>query len=229
MGEGSSRCSWNLSPKVLEVSPMYSSLQVRSPHWNQCMAPLLLTIGSLSLGETSRCLMMLLPLKCVYIPYLPQIFLMLSQRPWVYGMTMLPLVFISLVVGLVPAVPWLLAPSLTSPVDLSSPFSTLSKAHLEYLHLVKAFLRCSISFWRSPEFLQTVLALWVRVLMTLYFAERCWWVSHCKYWSVWGFLYTVMDSLPSFSGFTMVSKKGPILLVVLHCKLFSQVNTVDVS
>ena len=44
---------------VLGVSPMYSS-QVRSPHWNQYMALLLLTMGSLSLGETSRFLMVLL-------------------------------------------------------------------------------------------------------------------------------------------------------------------------
>ena len=33
--KGSFRCSLNLSPKVLEVSPMYSSSQARSPHWNQ--------------------------------------------------------------------------------------------------------------------------------------------------------------------------------------------------
>ena len=33
---------------------MYSSSQVRSPHWNQYMAPILLTMGSLSLGETRR-------------------------------------------------------------------------------------------------------------------------------------------------------------------------------
>ena len=53
-GQESFRCSLNLSAKVLEVSPMYSSLQVRSPHWNQYMAQLLLTMGSLSLRETSR-------------------------------------------------------------------------------------------------------------------------------------------------------------------------------
>ena len=32
-GWGFLRCSLNLSPKVLEVSPMYSSLHVSSPHW----------------------------------------------------------------------------------------------------------------------------------------------------------------------------------------------------
>ena len=40
-------------------------------------------------------------------------------------------------------------------------------------------------------------------------AERWWWLSHCKYWSVCvGFLYTVMDREPSTSGLTIVSKKG---------------------
>ena len=34
-------------------SPMYSSSQVRSLHWNQYMPPLLLTIGYLLLGDTS--------------------------------------------------------------------------------------------------------------------------------------------------------------------------------
>ena len=47
--------------------------------------PLLLTMGSLSLGDTSRFLMVLLPLKCVCMPYLPQIFLMFSQRSCVWG------------------------------------------------------------------------------------------------------------------------------------------------
>ena len=41
---------------------------------NQYMAPLLLTIGSLSLGETMRILVVLPPLKWVCMPYLPQIF-----------------------------------------------------------------------------------------------------------------------------------------------------------
>ena len=58
---------------------MYSSSQVRSPHWNQYMDPLLLTMGSLSLGETSRFLMVLPPLKWVCMPYLPLIFLILSE------------------------------------------------------------------------------------------------------------------------------------------------------
>ena len=172
------------------------------PHfcWPWCLCPW---------GTISRFLMVLLPLKWVCIPYLPQIFLMLLQRPWVYGITIWPLVLTSLVTGWVPVMSWLLAQLLTSMDDLLSLFSTLSKAHLGYFQLVRAFLRCSNSFWRSSGQLQTVLALWVRVLMTLYLTERWWWLSNCKYWSMWvGFLYTVVDSLPPVSGFTMVSKKG---------------------
>ena len=92
------------------------------------------------------------------------------------------------------------------PVDF---FSTLSKAHLGYLQLVRAFLRCSFSCWSNSGLLHTVEALWERVWMTLNLAERWWWLSHCRYWSVCvGFLYTVMDREPSTSGLTIVSKKG---------------------
>ena len=75
-------------------------------------------------------------------------------------------------------------PSMVSLEGLLSLFSTLSKAHLAYLHLVRAFLRCSFSCLSNSELLHTVWALWERVLMTLNLAERLWWLSHCKYWSV---------------------------------------------
>ena len=75
--------------------------------------------------------------------------------------------FTLLVADWVPAVLWLLTPPETSPVDLVSLFSSLFKAHLRYLKLARAFLRCSISFGGSLGLLQTVLALWVRVLMML--------------------------------------------------------------
>ena len=56
----------------------------------------------------------------------------------------------------------------------------------------------------------------------IYLAERWWWLSHCKYWSVWvGFLYTAMDNLPSAPGVTMLSKKGmapsPLLFSTVNC------------
>ena len=136
-------------------------------------------------------------------------------------MTMWPLVLTSLVVGWVPVVPWLLAPSVASQEGSLSLFSTLSKAHLGCLHLVSAFLRWTFSLQRSSGLLHTVWALWVRVWITLNFAERWWWLSHYRYWSMWiGFLYTVIDRFPSASGFTMVSKKG----MAPSSLLFSTVN-----
>ena len=68
--------------------------------------------------------------------------------------------------------PWLLTPSMASLEGLLSLFSTLSKAHLGYLHLVRAILRCSFSCLSSSGLLHTVWALWKRVLMTLNLAER---------------------------------------------------------
>ena len=77
------------------------------------------------------------------------------------------------------------------------------------MHLVRAFLRWSFSFWSNSGLLYMVEALWERVWMTLNLAERWWWLSHCKYWSVCvGFLYTDMDREPSASRLTIVSKKG---------------------
>ena len=82
-------------------------------------------------------------------------------------------------------------------------------AHLGYLHLTKASLRCCNSSLRSSGAVHTVLALWVSVPMTLYLAERLWWLSYCKYWSVWvGFWYTVILNELSVLGLTKVSRNG---------------------
>ena len=127
---------------------------------------------------------------------------------------MWPLVLTSLVVGRAPLVPCLLAPSEASLEGLLSFLSTLSKAHLGYFH--STLLRWVYSLWRSSGLLHTVWTLWEGVWITLNLAERWWWLSHCRYWSVWvGFLYTVIDSFPSASGLTMVSKKamGPASLL----------------
>ena len=96
MGEGSCRCFLNLSHKVLEVSPMYSLLHARSPHWYQYIVPLFLSMGSLSLGSTNICFMVLFLLKWVWMPHLLQVFVMLYPSPCVYGITMWPLLCFSL-------------------------------------------------------------------------------------------------------------------------------------
>ena len=113
-------------------------------------------------------------------------------------MTMWPWVLTALVAGWPPVVPWLLALSEASLESLLSLLSTLSKAHLGYLHCVSAFLRWAFSLQRSSGLLQTVWALCERMWITLNLAERWWWLSHYRYWSVWvGFLYTVIDKAPS--------------------------------
>ena len=139
---------------------------------------------------------------------------------------MWPLVLTSFVAGWAPVVPWLLAPSEASLEGLLSLLFTLSKAYLGYLHWVSAYLRWVFSLWRSSGLLHTVWVLWKRVWISLNLAERWWWLSHCRYWSVWvGFLYTVIDRLPSASGLTMVSKKGK----ATSSLLFSTVNWMAVS
>ena len=116
--------------------------------------------------------MVLLPLKWVCIPYLPQTFFNAvaeTMDVW-YDYVTLGFNFIGSGLGTCGTL------SVSPITDITggpgTSFSTLSKAHLGYLQLVRAFLRFSISFWRSSGLLQTVLALWVRVIMTLYFAER---------------------------------------------------------
>ena len=54
IGEGAFGCSLNLSPNVLEDSPMYSSSHSTLSHLYLYMMPLFLVILSLSLGATRR-------------------------------------------------------------------------------------------------------------------------------------------------------------------------------
>ena len=51
-------------------------------------------------------------------------------------------------------------------------FCILFMAHLGYLHFARALLGCSNSSLRSSGEVHTLLALWVRVPMTLYLAAR---------------------------------------------------------
>ena len=96
MGEGCLRCSLHLSPRVLAVSPMYSSLQAMWLHWKLYMMLLLFSFGSLSMGFIRTCSMVVLPLKCTCIPYLPQMCLKLSAIPFVYGISTCPTVDLGL-------------------------------------------------------------------------------------------------------------------------------------
>ena len=85
----------------------------------------------------------------------------------------------------------------------------LLMAHVGYLHLVRALKRCSSSSCNSWGVEQTVDGLWYRVPATLYLDGIVWWLSHCRYKSVWVvFLNTDVFRLPSSSGVTRMSRKG---------------------
>ena len=66
-GEGTSRCSLNLSPNVLAQSPMYSSSQSYLLHLNQYITPLCCFIVSLSLCAT-KMFLNVLPLEISLYP-----------------------------------------------------------------------------------------------------------------------------------------------------------------
>ena len=85
MGDGALMCSLYLSPNVLPDSPMYSSSQSTLPHLYLYITPLFLSMVSLSLGCTRRPLIVLPPLKYTSTPYLLQMFLQVSPKPFIYG------------------------------------------------------------------------------------------------------------------------------------------------
>ena len=88
-------------------------------------------------------------------------------------------------------------------------FFTLLRAQLGYLFSFKTFCRWCSSSSNSYWVEHTALALWCKVLTTLYFAAMVCWLSDCRYKSVWvGFLYTLVLKLPSEHGVTKVSRKG---------------------
>ena len=104
--------------------PMYSSSQVRSPTLVPIDGITLGDHGVFVLGETRRFLMVLPPLKWVWIPYLPTDLFWYFHKDLVCRVwTMWSLLLTSLVAAGVLLAPWLLAPSMASLEDLFEPFS----------------------------------------------------------------------------------------------------------
>ena len=82
-------------------------------------------------------------------------------------------------------------------------------AHFGYLHSPSTSSRCCNLLLSKCGVEQMVCALCVKVLITLYLADKLWLLSHGRYKSVWvGFLYTPMVQVLSVFGVMMVSKKG---------------------
>ena len=100
---------------------------------------------------------------------------------------------------------------------------TLLRAQMGYLFPISTFCRCS-SFSRSCWFEHTAMALWYSVFITLYLAAMVWWLSHCRYKSVWvGFLYTVVLKLPS----ECPQRDGPITMTLFTGEFDLVINRVD--
>ena len=131
--------------------------------------------------------MVVFPLKCTCIPYLPHMCFILSAVPFMYGMTIWLTVFlvvlalVPVLLGLLLVLPLsssfvlllLLSEALVSSwLLLITLFWTLLMAQLGYLHLPRASFRCFNSSLRSSRVVQTTLALWVSVPMTLYLEDK---------------------------------------------------------
>ena len=98
------------------------------------------------------------------------------------------------------------------------------QGYIGYLHLDRTFSMSSSSFCSSCGIEQTALAMWFSGLTTLYFAEMVWWLSQCRYFSVWvRFLGTVVARLPLGWGMTKVSTKAmepsPLVSSAVNCML----------
>ena len=85
----------------------------------------------------------------------------------------------------------------------------LCMAHLEYLHLTRASLRCCKSSLKSSRPVQTFCPVGESTYDTILGRKIMMTIPHCKYWSVWlGLQYTEMERELSASGLTKVSRKG---------------------
>ena len=166
IGEGDFWCSLYLSPKVLADSPMYSSSHSTLLHLKLYIAPLLFSIGSLSLGFIRRFLIVCPPFKCTSIPFFLQVLLKLSLSPWWYGTVICDLCSWLLLMFLLfffflESVVWFL-------------IFTLFRAQVGYLHLFSDLYRCSSSSCRCFVSEQMVFALWNKVPITLYLDGMSW-------------------------------------------------------
>ena len=124
---------------------------------------------SLSLGNTSKYLIVFHPLKYPCIPYFLQMFLKLSPIPLEYGITIYHIFFC--IDG---CCSFLLVFFCTCICFWRIFFIT----HLGYLQPISTFSKCSNSCLMDSGVEHSVLALCVRLLITLYLEAKLWLLSH---------------------------------------------------
>ena len=165
------------------------------------MTLFLLVILSLSFGDTRMFLIICPPLKCTATPCFPHMFFKLSHIPCTYGITMWPFLAVYLDVGICFFLSLLFFSCCC--------WKGFLIAHLGYLHRQSTSSGWCNSLLSNCGVEQMVCVLCVKVLITLYLADKLWLLSHGRYKSVWeGFLYIPMVKVPSVSVVMMVSKKG---------------------
>ena len=140
MGEGALSYSFNLSPKVLADSPVYSSSHSSISHLYLYIATYFWVMFSLSVGAIRRHVMVLPSLKWTYIPTLLQMFLTFTE---ILGIRNHQVDVIDVVIaGIISP-----GPELGLCVTVFEAVPTLQSIDhpVGYLYLDKAFLICSSS------------------------------------------------------------------------------------
>ena len=140
IGEGTFRCSLNLSPKFLADFPMYSSSHSILLHLNLYMTPLFKDWIFILRGHT-EVLDGGSSFQVHFYAIFLQVLLKLSLSPWWYGTViggfwsglLLGLKFQLLLLFFFGAGAWLL-------------ILTLLRAHVGYLHFFRLLYKCSTSF-----------------------------------------------------------------------------------
>ena len=185
--------------KVLADSPIYSFSQSILLHLNQYITFLFFLMLSLSLGDTSKFLMVFPSLKYTCIPYFLQMFLKLSLIPWEYGTTIWHIFLCN---------DWCCFFLLVLSCWCFCLWRIFFIVHLGYLQPLRTSSTCFNSLLMNSGVEHKVLALCVRVLITLYLEAKLWSLSHWRYWSVWvGFLYTFVVKVPSTLGVRSLRSK----------------------
>ena len=141
---------------------MYSSSQSILSHLNQYMTLLFFLMLSLSLGDSSRFLIVFTPLKYTCIPYFLQMFLKLSPIPLEYGITIWHIFF---------CVDGCCFFLLVFSCESVCFWRIFFIAHLGYFQPVSTFSKCSSSCLMDSGVEHGDLALCVRMLITLYMEQ----------------------------------------------------------
>ena len=163
------------------------------------------------------------------MPSLLQVLLNFSPKPCMYGLTMEMFLFVG---PLLLSLLFLLVCSSAGLFLLlwlcfcRNCCCNLFRAQLGNWHSLSALVRCSSSLFRSSGVLDTTLALWAKVLYTLFLALMKWLPSQCVCW----FPVNCCENgdVGSWCDFGIQKWYGAFCSRFFYCKLYVGVLQVDV-